>query len=252
VFWTREQTEFNAFSYLANPDPQAVKNLLESPYIAQQIYGLHANDFYALALSANAARAVIRDWIETTVPNVESNLKQWFQDQKIVDAYGEVARPLSVYALAASVYRDASKEMLPAVSTILVNVALSGGRLPDDLLARLVRRNRVERDVTYPRAALIKLVLTTQNRDAMSEMQTLNPNPQLEESERSAYHCGRLLAQLESIQRAAIGKVNASLTDRYYGAASSAPANAFAPLMRGARAHLSKLKKTAPGTCNAL
>jgi CRISPR-associated protein Csd1 len=252
VFWTREQTQFNAFSYLANPDPQAVKNLLESPYTAQQTHGLQANDFYALALSASAARAVVRGWIETTVPTVESNLKQWFQDQKIVDPYGEAARPLSVYALAASVYRDASKEMLPAVPTVLVNVALSGGRLPDDLLARLVRRSRVERDVTYPRAALIKLVLTTQNRDAMSEMQTLNPNPQLEESDRCAYHCGRLLAQLESIQRAAIGKVNASLTDRYYGAASSAPANAFAPLMRGARAHLSKLRKTAPGTCNAL
>ena len=252
VAWTREQTEFNAFSYLASPDPQAVKNLLESPFTGQQAHGLQVNDFYVLALSASAARAVVRDWIETTVFDVQSNLKQWFQAQKIVDAYGEAARPLSVYALAASVYRDASKEMLPAVPTILVNIALSGGRLPDDMLARLVRRNRVERDVTYPRAALIKLVLTTQNKDAMTEMQILNPTPQLESADRPAYHCGRLLAQLESIQKAAIGKVNASLTDRYYGAASSAPANAFAPLMRGARAHLSKLRKTAPGTCNAL
>lgn len=252
VFWTREQTEFNPLSFLASPDPQAVKNLLESPFTGQQVHGSQPNDFYALALSASAARAVVRDWIETTVPNVEGNLKRWFQAQKVVDAYGEVARPLSVYALAASLYRDASKEMLPAVPTTLVSVALSGGRLPDDLLARLVRRNRVERDVTYPRAALIKLVLTTQSKDAMTEMQTLNSNPQLEEDDRSAYHCGRLLAHLESVQRAAIGKVNASLTDRYYGAASSAPANAFAPLMRGARAHLSKLRKTAPGTCNAL
>lgn len=252
VAWTREQTEFNAFFHLASPEPQAVKNLLESPFTAQQVHGLKSNNFYVLALSASAGRAVVRDWIETTVFDVQNHLKQWFQAQKIVDAYGEATRPLSVYALAASVYRDASKEMLPAVPTILVNIALSGGRLPDDLLARLVRRNRVERDVTYPRAALLKLVLTTQNRDAMSEMQTLNPNPQLEESDRPAYHCGRLLAQLESIQKAAIGKVNASLTDRYYGAASSAPANAFAPLMRGARTHLSKLRKTAPGTCNAL
>ncbi|MGL5035936.1 MAG: type I-C CRISPR-associated protein Cas8c/Csd1, partial [Microcystaceae cyanobacterium] len=42
------------------------------------------------------------------------------------------------------------------------------------------------------------------------------------------------------------------LTDRYYGAASSHPATAFPPLMRGARAHLSKLRKTKFGTCNAL
>ncbi|NJL86047.1 MAG: hypothetical protein HC886_08790 [Leptolyngbyaceae cyanobacterium SM1_1_3] len=59
---------------------------------------------------------------------MQRSLKQWFQAQKIVRAYGEAARPLSVYALATSVYRDA-KEMLPGVSTILVNVALSGERL---------------------------------------------------------------------------------------------------------------------------
>ena len=252
VFWTREQTEFNPLTYLDKPDPQAVKNLLESPFTSQQAHSLQSNQFYALALSASAARAVVRDWLETTIPNVQRSLRAWFEAQKIVDLYGESGRPLSVYVLAASAYRDANKEMLPAVPTALVRVALYGGRLPDDLLARLVRRNRVERDITYPRAALIKLILTTQNQVAMAEMQTLNPNPNLEGKDRAAYYCGRLLAELESIQRAAIGKVNASLTDRYYGAASSNPASAFPPLMRGARAHLSKLRKNAPGTCNAL
>ncbi|NCJ06059.1 hypothetical protein GS597_05925 [Synechococcales cyanobacterium C] len=54
------------------------------------------------------------------------------------------------------------------------------------------------------------------------------------------------------IQRAAIGNLNASLTDRYYGAASSTPATAFSPLLRGVRSHLSKLRKNTPGTCYAL
>lgn len=252
VFWTREQTQFNPLTYLDKPNPQAVKNLLESPFTAQQAYSLQSNQFYALALSASAARAVVRDWLETTISNIQSSLRAWFQAQRIVDIYGEPGRPLSVYTLAASAYRDANKEMLPAVPTALVRVALYGGRLPDDLLARLVRRNQVERDITYPRAALIKLILTTQEKVAMAQMQTLNPNPNLEGKERAAYYCGRLLAELETLQRAAIGKVNASLTDRYYGVASSNPATAFPPLMRGARAHLSKLRKNAPGTYNAL
>jgi CRISPR-associated protein Csd1 len=86
----------------------------------------------------------------------------------------------------------------------------------------------------------------------MLPMEKLNPEPELQPEDRSAYHCGRLLAELEATQRAAIGKINASLTDRYYGAASSNPATAFPPLMRGARAHLSKLRKNQAGTCNAL
>lgn len=252
VFWTREPTEFNPLTFLNDPNPQAVKHLLESPFTAQQSHGLQSNQFYALALSASAARAVVRDWLETTVPRVQDSLKTWFEAQSIVAPYGEAGKPLSVYTLAASAYRDANKEMIPAVPTALVRVALYGGRLPDDLLARLVRRNRVERDVSYSRAVLLKLILTTQERISTQEMQMLNSNPSLEGKDCAAYHCGRLLAELEAVQRAAIGKVNASLTDRYYGAASSSPANAFPPLMRGARAHLSKLRKTAPGTCNAL
>ena len=255
VAWTKEPSEDVAetFSFLSNPNPQAVINLLDAARSGQQTYGEDSNQFYVLALTANSSRAVIRDWLEMTIPEVKSNLRAWFTAQKIVDPYGEDVRPLGVYALAASAYRDAAKEMLPAVTTALTRVALYGGKLPLDLLARLVRRNRVEQDVTYSRAALIKLILTTQDEQfAMLPMEKLNPEPELQPEDRSAYHCGRLLAELEATQRAAIGKINASLTDRYYGAASSNPATAFPPLMRGARAHLSKLRKNQAGTCNAL
>ena len=253
VAWTREVSNFNAFAYLDKPDPQAVINLLDAARSGQQTYGEDSNQFYVLALTANSSRAVIRDWLEMTIPEVKSNLRAWFTAQKIVDPYGEDGRPLGVYALAASAYRDAGKEMLPSVTTALTRVALYGGKAPLDLLARLVRRNRVEQDVTYSRAALIKLILTTQDEQfAMLPMEKLNPEPELQPEDRSAYHCGRLLAELEATQRAALGKINASLTDRYYGAASSNPATAFPPLMRGARAHLSKLRKSQSGTCNAL
>ena len=253
VAWTREASTFNAFTFLDKPDPQAVVNLLDSVRSGRQAYGTDTNQFYVLALTANSSRAVIRDWLETTIPEAENNLSAWFTAQKIVDLYGEMGKPLGVYWLAASAYRDAAKEMLPAVTTALTRVALSGGKLPNDLLSRLVRRNRTEQEVTYPRAALIKLILTTQNEQfAMLPMENLNPEPVLQLEDRTAYHCGRLLAELEATQRAALGKINASLTDRYYGAASSNPASAFPPLMRGARAHLSKLRKNQSGTCNAL
>lgn len=257
IYWTKEEDEFDPFSLIDKPEPQDVTNLLNSPFTAQQAASLEAegaaNEFYALALSANNARSIIRDWLETTVPRVQAQLKRWFEGQRLVDAYGQSGRPLGIYTLAASVYRDPSKEMLPAVSTALVRSALHGERLPHDLLVRLVRRNRVEREVTYPRAVLTKLIFTfdPSNNLTMANMEQLNETSQLGADD-PAYQCGRLLAELEAIQRTALGSVNASLTDRYYGAASSTPASAFPPLMKGARAHLAKLRKTMPGACNRL
>ena len=75
----------------------------------------------------------------------------------------------------------------------------------------------------------------------------LNPNPSLEPRDVLAYQCGRLLAELEAIQRAALGKINATIVDRYYGSASSTPQSGFAPLLTGVQAHLSKLRKNRPG-----
>jgi CRISPR-associated protein Csd1 len=67
-----------------------------------------------------------------------------------------------------------------------------------------------------------------------------------------AYKCGRLLAVIERIQRAAIGDPNATLTDRYYGSASTTPASVFGVLLRMTQPHLSKLRKQNQGQAIAL
>lgn len=251
VFWTREETTFDFLGTVEQAKPEAIKLLFESSVSGQEAKETKPNDFYALALSASGGRTVVRDWLETTVPDVKDNLRQWFEAQRIVDTYGAEARPLGLYALAAAAYRDASKEMTAAVPASLMRVALKGGRLPEDILARVVRRNRAEGDVTRPRAALIKLLFATQGA-LMTEMQELNPDPSLAGAELHAYHCGRLLAEIEAVQRAALGRVNASVTDRYYGSASSTPASVFPALMRGVRVHLGNLRRRSPGTHAAL
>lgn len=257
VFWTRSTTEFDPVSYLDAPDPGLVKKLYDSPSSGSPVYQVKDDDFYALALSASGGRAVVRSWLHTTIPTAEDNLRYWFNRQRIVDAYGEVAKPLSVYVLAASCYRDATKELRSSTSTSLVQAALSRTPLPNDLLIKVVQRCKVgttnlgndRRDfVTYPQAALIKLILTTQG-VAMSE--SLDTNLNLNPNDQLAYQCGRLLAELEAIQKAALGRVNATLVDRFYGAASSTPNSAFAPLLTNARAHLSKLRKSKSGTWQA-
>lgn len=56
-----------------------------------------------------------------------------------------------------------------------------------------------------------------------------------------AYRLGRLFAALEKIQEDASPGLNATIRDRYYGAASSTPAAVFPTLLRLSKHHLGKL-----------
>lgn len=60
-----------------------------------------------------------------------------------------------------------------------------------------------------------------------------NPSP--------AYRMGRLFAALEKIQEEASPGLNATIRDRYYGAASSTPVAVFTTLLRLKNSHLKKL-----------
>lgn len=66
------------------------------------------------------------------------------------------------------------------------------------------------------------------------------------------YLCGRLLAVLERAQGLAIPGAKATLVDRFYGTASTAPATVFGSLMQGAQAHLGKLRRDRPGSYHRL
>lgn len=75
----------------------------------------------------------------------------------------------------------------------------------------------------------------------MSGLDTTNQEP--------AYLCGRLLAVVDAIQRGAIS-ANATVVDKFYGSASSAPASVFGNLLDNAQNHLAKLRKN-PRTAGA-
>lgn len=265
VFWMREPTEFSPGSLLSRPTSQQVKQLFASAYKGEESYGLKSNRFYALALSASGGRAVVRDWLETTIPEVAENLKRWFQGQTIVDTYGQAVEYFfSLNRLAEAAFRrsladrkfDLAKEVPSNVIQALAHSAYKGSRLPDDLLARLIKRcavgTEVKKDtrehVTHAQAALLKLIFATRG---VAMPDTPDPTPELEPNDALAYQCGRLLAELEAIQRAALGQRNATVVDRFYGAAAATPASGFAPLLSNVRAHLSKLRKSKGGAWQA-
>lgn len=240
VFWTRDSIEWNPLSFLQRPDPQDVQNLLDaSQRPSKWNPNLDTTSFYAASLSASGGRAVIRDWIDTTVGEVKEHLCQWFAAQAMVNAHGDLSQPLSIYALAGATAMDLDK-VTTSTYQLLLRASLMGSPLPWNLLQQAVRRNVSERRVTHARAALIKLVFVTRNlikEDNMSQLGTPPPEFSL------AYHCGRLLAVLENIQYEALGKTNTTIVDRAYGGASTSPAYVFGRLLTRAQSHLSKLRR---------
>lgn len=65
--------------------------------------------------------------------------------------------------------------------------------------------------------------------------------------ENPGYQLGRLFAVYELAQRSALGRVNAGIRDKYFGAASATPANVFPLIVRGGQNHLAKVRKDKPG-----
>ena len=246
VFWTREPVpEFNPIRGVAQPDPQYVQALLESTFTGRPPGQFDATPFYASTLSGSGGRTVVRDWIDTTVGEVIAQLASWFRRQRIAALDTDDPAPLGLYALAAATVRDPRTDLAVPTPRALLRCALKGEPLPYGLLEQVVRRNRAEQRVTRPRAALIKLVLHSQQRleeDAMVGLDLDSTNP--------AYRCGRLLAVLGQIQYAAI-RVD-SVVDRFYGSASTAPASVFGRLTHGAQHHLSKLQRDRPAAHSAL
>ena len=221
--------------------PEQVKKGLLSPWAGREFEAIRANTFYAVSLSASGGRVVVRNHLTTTVGDAREKLRAYFKAQEMVASGGGISNPLGIYALAGSLYRDANKEMSPTVPVSLLEFALRGDSLPFAFLQQIVRRNRAERKVTYPRAALTKMVLISRGKEMIGMEKLRTERPEV------AYHLGRLLAALENIQKAAQPGINASIVDRFYGSASATPAWVFGRLLNGAQNNLGKLRNSRPG-----
>jgi CRISPR-associated protein Csd1 len=246
VFWTREESEFNFFSALEDPDPAQVQALLESARTGRAT-DVDDGPFYALSLSASGGRAVVRDWMDTTVGRARQHLAAWFERQRITSWSEEAPRYYGLRALALATVREA-RDLPVTTPRTLVRAAFAGGPVPWDILSQAVRRNRAEQGVNRPRAALIKLALLSQSNDHQEDYMVQLDSGNTDQ----AYLCGRLLAVLERAQRAAIRNLTTTIVDRFYGTASTAPQSVFSRLIRGSRAHLSTLERDNRGAYNVI
>jgi len=248
LHWTRDVIPHDPFDLLTTADPEAIAALFKSVKGGRRYVGLEANAYYAMSLSGNGARVVVRDWLESTVSEIEHNIADWFDDLAIAEPDGNgVKRDFKFGALLYGMVRADLSEMSPVLPTQLLHAALRGRRslLPQAALAAAIRRQQLDQDnkLNPHRLALIKAcLLRSPNNSTLNAQQTTNPmteclNP---ESRDSAYLCGRLFAVFDRLQYLALGGVNAGVVERYYASASVTPALVMGRLFRNAQFHLAK------------
>lgn len=200
--------------------------------------------FYILGLSPNAARLSVRFWYPSTVKVMMQRLGQHFVDLHIEKAYPknpEFPSPWQLLIEAAPQHK--TENIPPTLGGELMRAVITGSRYPKSLYTRVIARIRADQEVTYLRAALIKAFLNRSRRPGTASDTTtqtevtvsLDPN-----NTNIGYLLGRLFAVLEKAQQDAIEGINATIKDRFYGAASATPRSVFPRLLHMAQHHISK------------
>lgn len=205
--------------------------------------------FHVLGLSPNAARLSVRFWQTDTLDTFARRLALHHADLAIDPApQGWGAAPSVNRLLARSVaLQEKFENIPPLLAGEVMRAVLSGSRYPQSLLAAVIIRLRAGDDpLSGWHAAVIRAVLHRDHRIDPKNKKDV-PVSLAPDEPNKAYQLGRLFAVLETAQRMALGRVNASIRDRYFGAASATPASVFPLLLRGVQNHLGKLRKTGKG-----
>ena len=218
--------------------------------------------FYILGLAPNTSRISIRFWLNTTFGQLAQNLADHWRDLAIEPCPWKI--PPSLWRLLTHTAPLGKTENIsPILASEMTRAIISGTPYPMSLLSQLLVRIRADHIGNYKtvpegparkialdmanglRIAMIKAILARKFRKCLIKEGV--PMSLDKESTNRAYLLGRMFAVLERIQYQALGDINASIADRYYGSASAVPFSVFPRLLVGACHHLSRLRKDKPG-----
>ena len=198
--------------------------------------------FYVLGLAPNAARLSIRFYYDNDFGVLAENYRRFVEDMRIEPADQRDPHPPLWKYLAETAVLGKRENVPPNLAGDWMRAILSGTAYPLTLLTSVLMRLRSDRDVNARRVAMLKAIIVRNfaREDTPVALQPDYPN--------KGYQLGRLFAVYERIQTDALGgKVNATVKDKFYGAASAQPRKVFALLERGSANHLSKVGKQSPG-----
>jgi len=251
VFWSAKESSFESdfLSFFKEPDKdnpdegaQKVKALFGTVNSGAYYEDNGSTRFYILGLAPNAARISVRFWQVGTISEFASRIRQYFEDFSIVKPPGE-PEYYSIWRILVNIAaQDKSENIPPNLAGNLMRSILDGTPYPATLLQAVLRRIRsdTKNRVKPIRAALIKAYLNRYHR-FNQDINQREVGVELDISQPSVgYQLGRLFATLEKIQEEANPGINATIRERYYGAACATPVTVFTNLLRLKNHHLAK------------
>lgn len=272
-FWSAQKNgdDFSsAFADLLTANRDEVKEVYRSIWRGKPPDIDDPSAFYALTLTGTQGRAIVRDWFETTVARVATNLSAHFADLAIVRTpppKGKEHPPHFPLGLLCKSLADPARnrqESIPAPLTAqFLKAVFSGTIYPLAILQRALLRFRAEigneqdqkdgwetRQWNDARAALIKAVLNRRKRLSPQTTSYEEVQREMDPSHRSeGYTLGQLMAVIERLQQEALNpgaltenRINASVVDRYFGGASASPKSVFVRLLKNTRHHVRKAR----------
>ncbi|MEI7464124.1 MAG: type I-C CRISPR-associated protein Cas8c/Csd1 [Burkholderiales bacterium] len=266
VFWADTPSQFDSEFTLAdffgetkdNPDRgvQAVQALHHALVRGQLPVGERDAQFFVLGLAPNAARISVRFWLRAMLSELAPRILQHFADLAVVRRHDSDPTTPSLFRLLSSVALLGKLDNVPPrLAGEWMRAILEGLPYPATLLNAAVIRCKAEQssrdqngnlkdNVPYLRAAVLKAWLNREHRrahpQAPAAYQHFKEELDMQQTD-APYLLGRLFATLERIQQQAQPGINATIRDRYYGAASTTPVLVFTTLLRLKNAHLKKL-----------
>ncbi|MCI5150154.1 MAG: type I-C CRISPR-associated protein Cas8c/Csd1, partial [Candidatus Electrothrix sp. MAN1_4] len=252
VFWTERDSPIETLlgPLLKQDDTANNQRLAEFLLAARKGKEPHWQDyegevrFYILGFSLNKARLALRFCHNCSVAELKDRIGQHFRDLEMERSSDKDLENPGIWHLLKETARE-TKDISPLLGGALMRSILEGKQYPLHLYNGVLGRIRADQakknkqtgksiqNVTYLRVAILKSVLI---RNYKMEV----PMSLDEQKHDPAYLLGRLFAVLEKAQLDALGKINATIKDRFYGAASATPASVFPRLLRLTQHHIAK------------
>lgn len=257
VFWTARESPAEGFlGAILDParedaaDAVPVREFLEATRKGTMPVDIDGGvPFYILGLSLNKARLALRFWHVCSVEELMERLHDHFANLEM-DYRGDRDPEFpGIWHLLRETTRD-GKDVPPLLGGALTRAILTGTPYPAQLYQAVLHRIRADQarvnpatgkpipNVNHMRAAILKAVLQRDPNYKEDVPVSLDP-----EKRDDSYLLGRLFAVLEKAQLDALGKVNATIKDRFFSAASATPGSVFPRLLRLSQHHIEKAKR---------
>jgi CRISPR-associated protein Csd1 len=203
--------------------------------------------FYVLGLSPNNARLSVRFYWQGEFGSMMDRIMEHVEEMAIEKPnYEHQSHPSLFHVLGETVRKgkDSKDKIPPSLAGDWFRAIIQGTMYPYSMFQAIIQRIRVDGNMNSTRVSVIKAYLMRYARiyrlPLLKEALTVSLN---KDTTDTAYRLGRLFSVLERAQQDAaggVGKLNATIKDRYFSSASATPSAVFPLLMRLAQHHMSK------------